>query len=140
MSSLTEDHTQDSSLPSSALNTPPTTPSLVGVHGEGVLSTESPTDVPPPRQRTLREEVLSNRDILTLIFETFLPSTTGPADQKARGLLHALALLCRSFSGPALDCFWKDLDSLIPHVNLLEPLVFVENGVYLSRSSQLTQI
>ncbi|TEB28691.1 hypothetical protein FA13DRAFT_1735515 [Coprinellus micaceus] len=130
MSSSTEDPTRDSSPPSSSLNTPPAVPSSVEPYGEVVLSTALAMDVPPSPPPTPREEVLSNRDILTLIFETFLPPASCPPEKATRGFLHRLALLSRPFSGAALDCLWKDLDSLLPLVRLLDPLVFVEDGVY----------
>jgi hypothetical protein len=72
-----------------------------------------------------------------LIFKTFLPPISDPPDKATRGFLHGLALLSRSFSGAALDCMWKDLDSLLPLVRLLEPLVFVEDDVYVSHSTQV---
>ncbi|TEB28692.1 hypothetical protein FA13DRAFT_1871249 [Coprinellus micaceus] len=111
--------TQDSPLPSGwFLNT---------------LSRSAVAGAPtPPPPTSPREQIFGNRDTITLIFQQFLPPTTGVPDKATRAFLRQLALLCRSFSEPALDCLWNRLDSTVPLIRLLEPSAVVVNGTYVS--------
>jgi hypothetical protein len=111
---------------------PSSSPSHSGQdHGEGDVSAAPVNDAPVPSPPTPREEVLSNRDILAVVFEAFLPITGGPPDKATRAFLRDLALLCRSFSEPALDCLWRELHSLVPLIRLLDSAVVVD-GAYVS--------
>ncbi|KAF6743539.1 hypothetical protein DFP72DRAFT_1177888 [Ephemerocybe angulata] len=77
---------------------------------------------------------LEHREILSLIFKLFVPvqrqNVQGPRDDAAwRTELLNLALVCRAFRDPALDCLWSHLDSLTPLLQL-HPGMQVLNGLY----------
>ncbi|KAJ3539008.1 hypothetical protein NMY22_g4926 [Coprinellus aureogranulatus] len=88
-----------------------------------------PSNPPPPYSQ---EEVLSNRDILSVVFRNFLPSTSCALSSVERSFFLSLALQCRVFSEPALDCLWDRLDSLTPLVRVLPSAILIDVKFYLS--------
>ncbi|KAF6743052.1 hypothetical protein DFP72DRAFT_152402 [Ephemerocybe angulata] len=87
----------------------------------------------PKEKKSQNEIFLERREILTLIFELFLPQIT-PEIHKVvsdawRKQLLSLALVCRAFCDPALDCLWSHLDSLTPLLKL-HPGMQVIGGLY----------
>ncbi|KAF6740869.1 hypothetical protein DFP72DRAFT_951696, partial [Ephemerocybe angulata] len=75
-----------------------------------------------------------NYDLLTTIFRNLLPTdpTLLPRVEVVLGRkqLRNLALICRSFRDPALDCLWTCLESLMPLVKVLPGLKVVNNAFY----------
>ena len=64
--------------------------------------------------------LISSHDVLVLIFKLFIPPVSDadtPENQLAKGgrkQLLNLALTCKSFVDPALECLWSHLESLGP--------------------------
>lgn len=75
-----------------------------------------------------------NYDLLTTIFRNLLPTDPTPLPRGevvlGRKQLRDLALVCRSFRDPALDCLWACLESLMPLVKVLPGLKVVNNAFY----------
>ena len=140
-SSSSDDSPSQDSFVAPAIGIPPSPNSEVQDHGEDDLSTAGGTDASIHTPPTTQEEALSNRDILTLVFESLFPPAVGPPDKATRTFLRDLALLCRSFSEPALDCLWKEMDSLVPLIRLLDSAVVVDgayvSGLYLKNEKSL---
>ncbi|KAJ3539006.1 hypothetical protein NMY22_g4925 [Coprinellus aureogranulatus] len=94
---------------------------------------ESSRDTGAPPAPSPRDGALSNRDILSIIFRNFVP-TTRPNSHAAveRRFLLSLALQCKAFSGPALDYLWEHLESLTPLIRVIPSAVLVDGKYFLS--------
>jgi hypothetical protein len=83
-----------------------------------------------PGPRTL---VLSDQDLLALVFSNFLPDDPLVLPRaeivNGRKQLRNIALTCKAFKNPALDRLWIYLDSLLPLIKVL-PNLKVLHGQY----------
>jgi uncharacterized membrane protein YqaE (UPF0057 family) len=75
----------------------------------------SSTDLPTSPNDLL----IASHDILVLIFKLFIPPVSDDASDRhlakgGRKQLLNLALTCKSFVDPALECLWSHLESLGP--------------------------
>jgi hypothetical protein len=78
----------------------------------------SSTDLPP----LPKDLLIASHDVLVLIFKLFIPpadsdAVDAPENRFARGgrkQLLSLALTCKAFVDPALECLWSHLGSLEP--------------------------
>ncbi|KAF6743045.1 hypothetical protein DFP72DRAFT_1102705 [Ephemerocybe angulata] len=100
-------------------------------------------DNPHPEDEKSRAcALLEQPEIIDLIFKYFVPVHLHPQGQGAptsipqlqlragwRKELLKLALVCKAFHGPAIDCLWSRLDSLTPLFKLLPGLRAI-NGSY----------
>ncbi|KAF5337335.1 hypothetical protein D9611_003014 [Ephemerocybe angulata] len=95
-------------------------------------------DTLPKDEKPRASALLEHTDIIHPIFKYFIPLQLHP--QRAlipqlqlragwRKELLNLALVCKAFHGPAIDCLWSHLDSLTPLLKL-HPGLRVVNGSY----------
>lgn len=100
----------------------------------------SHTDLPTASPKDL---LIASYDILILIFKLFIPTVAtadAPENQLARvgrKQLLNLALTCKSFVDPALECLWSHLESLDPLFGLHPGLENVD-GSYVRSPSSIT--
>ena len=82
-----------------------------------------------------RDIIFENLDILALIFSHFTPaldrvdseSESGVSPFEGRRQLRNLALVCKAFSLPALDCLWANIDGITSLLKLHPGLKVVGN-------------
>lgn len=82
-------------------------------------SGQSCSDVPTSFKLPLAASTRCMTIIPELRWKIFQLVHDGPADSMGNRTLLALALTCKSFSGPALDLLWQDLDNFLPLVECL---------------------
>jgi hypothetical protein len=67
-----------------------------------------------------KASLINHHDVLVLIF--------GHLSLKERKHLRDLALVCKAFSGPALDYLWAVMDCLTPLLKLHPALKVIDNS------------
>ncbi|KAH6901967.1 hypothetical protein BKA70DRAFT_1157564 [Coprinopsis sp. MPI-PUGE-AT-0042] len=78
----------------------------------------------PPSSHNPREDVLSNEDLLDIIFG-YIHGDNTPNGKPMHQLLH-LALACKTFHEPALNTLWHTLPALFPLFKVLPSLTLVD--------------
>ncbi|KAJ3550603.1 hypothetical protein NMY22_g370 [Coprinellus aureogranulatus] len=108
------------------------TSKLIAVHvATGYLRPDS-----APSTREIRKDrFITNYDALKLIFSLFVPplvegnATELPLAVEGRKQLRDLALVCRAFVEPALDCLWENLFGIRPLLDI-HPALKIIDGTY----------
>ena len=72
-----------------------------------------------------------NHDVLVQIFGLFLPADPSVTTIKWRGQLLNLALVCKAFLDPAMDCLWSHIETLEPLFKL-HPAYCILMDLYVS--------
>ena len=84
-----------------------------------------------------KDSLVQNQDVLVQIFSFFIPAHPSSTSQKWRRQLLDLALICKAFLGPALDCLWSHIESLEPLFKL-HPAIYKVVESYVSDTVSLS--
>ncbi|EFI27596.1 hypothetical protein CC1G_15632 [Coprinopsis cinerea okayama7 len=98
------------------------------------MNNEDAVNASPPSHMA-RQQVLTNYELVSAVMSSF-DCTLSTAE--GRATLFKAALVCKSFTGPALDALWERIDSFIPILKLLPGLREYESSYYFHGSIVLS--